>query len=809
MEIGYGSCRGIQVTVIAAQSQSRHAAEAFQRESMTRRERGSGLIHWCLVQCQSSNIVRPFKLLGLLLGCLLQTGCGTVEQEKTTITLWHQMVVAEREVLADKIAQFESLHPTIQVKALYKETEELRSGFQAAVLAGTGPELIYGPSDSLGAFDSMGIVGDMSDWFSQEELDEFIEQSLTWIEQPPDTAQLASSANAGRLVQVGDRVGNHLTLVYNRKLIPEPPGSTDQLVELAVGASRANSSDRAKQQYGLVWNFVEPFFLVPFLSGYGGWVFEENSSTPSLDTPEVVEALRFVASLQQQHRVLPANCDYETADMLFKSGRAAMIINGDWSWSDYLSNPSIDAAIAPLPVVSETGLPMAPMVATKGYSLNVNAQGGHVEAAKLFTRFMTSMPVQREFMQRLKTLPSLKKLMSDPYLQSDPTLAASARQVQQSRPMPIIAEMRAVWDAMRPPYQSLLAGELTAQQAASKMQSESVRSIRLMNQQLQPDRSVLVIQSIGVLLLGFFLFRQRSVISQLRSDWSRHRLAYLFVAPAILVTLLTIVYPFIYNIVLSFSNMSLRNFRDWQMVGLQNYLQVLYEPRFLWIFFKTILWTVLNLLFHLSIGLLLAVMLNGPVRGKSIYRVLLILPWAIPAYITALSWRGMFDAEYGAINSILTQWFGLEKINWLGEELNAFFACLITNIWLGFPFIMVIALGGMQGIPIEMYEAARMEGVSRWQQFWHITLPMLRPVLMPAVTLGAIWTFNNLNVVWLVSNGGEPADKTHILVSYVYKSVFNLYQYGSGAALSMIIFGMLLVFSLTFLRRTQATESVT
>ncbi|HAC89452.1 MAG TPA: sugar ABC transporter permease [Planctomycetaceae bacterium] len=330
-----------------------------------------------------------------------------------------------------------------------------------------------------------------------------------------------------------------------------------------------------------------------------------------------------------------------------------------------------------------------------------------------------------------------------------------------------------------------------------------------MNQQLQPDRSVLVIQTIGALLLGIFLYRQRSVVSQLRSDWPRHRLAYLFIAPAILVTLLTIVYPFFYNVLLSFSNMSLRNFRDWQMVGLQNYVQVLYEPRFLWIFLKTIVWTLLNLLFHLSIGLLLAVALNGPVRGKAVYRVLLILPWAIPAYITALSWRGMFDAEYGAINAFLTQWFGLEPVNWLGEEVNAFFACLITNIWLGFPFIMVIALGGMQGIPVEMYEAARMEGISRWKQFWHITLPMLRPVLTPAVTLGAIWTFNNLNVVWLVSNGGEPADKTHILVSYVYKSVFNLYQYGSGAALSMIIFAMLLVFSLTFLRRTQATESVT
>jgi arabinogalactan oligomer / maltooligosaccharide transport system permease protein len=147
-------------------------------------------------------------------------------------------------------------------------------------------------------------------------------------------------------------------------------------------------------------------------------------------------------------------------------------------------------------------------------------------------------------------------------------------------------------------------------------------------------------------------------------------------------------------------------------------------------------------------------------------------------------------------------------VNWLGEPLRAFEACVIANVWLGFPFMMVIALGGMQSIPHEMYEAARIDRASRWQQFWHITLPLLKPVLLPAITLGAIWTFNNLNLIWLVSNGGEPQDRTHILVSYVYRSVFNLYRYGYGAALSMVIFALLLTFTIAFLRRSRATESV-
>ena len=123
--------------------------------------------------------------------------------------------------------------------------------------------------------------------------------------------------------------------------------------------------------------------------------------------------------------------------------------------------------------------------------------------------------------------------------------------------------------------------------------------------------------------------------------------------------------------------------------------------------------------------------------------------------------------------------------------------------------MMVVALGGMQGIPQELYEAAKIDRAGRWQQFWHITLPLLKPVLVPAVTLATLWTFNNLNVIWLVSNGGEPQDSTHILVSYVYMAVFNLYRYGYGAALSMVMFVLLLVFALVFISRSRGTETST
>ena len=288
---------------------------------------------------------------------------------------------------------------------------------------------------------------------------------------------------------------------------------------------------------------------------------------------------------------------------------------------------------------------------------------------------------------------------------------------------------------------------------------------------------------------------------------NHNRLAYLYVAPAIIIMSLVVIYPFIYNLIVSFSNMSLSHFRDWRITGIGNYLLVLSEKSFWYFLFKNILWTVINLIFHVGIGIFLALILNKDLRGKTVYRTLLILPWAVPQYITALTWRGMFNSEYGAINLLLEQVVGVQ-IPWLSTEWGAFSACLIANIWLGFPFMMIIALGGLQSIPDELYEAADIDGASSWLKFRNITMPLLKPVMVPAITLGVIWTFNNFNIVWLISNGGEPSDTTHILVSWVYKSAFTYFRMGYAAAFSMIIFAILFIFSWRFIKSTRVTENV-
>ncbi len=289
----------------------------------------------------------------------------------------------------------------------------------------------------------------------------------------------------------------------------------------------------------------------------------------------------------------------------------------------------------------------------------------------------------------------------------------------------------------------------------------------------------------------------------------RVRLFLLFLlGPTVVLVLAVVAYPFMFNVVLSLSNMNIYHIRNWEVVGFDQYLAVFAEPKFWEILFKTVVWTAANIVFHVAIGVFLAVLLHQKfVVGKPAWRVLLILPWALPQYITALTWRGMFNYDYGAINLLITKYMNLSPVEWLTSPVEAFVAVIMTNIWLGFPFMMVIALGGLQSIPSELYEAADVDGASAWKKFWHVTAPLLRPVMLPAITLGIVWTFNNINVVWLVSNMGEPNDQTHILVSFVYKAAFNAYRFGWAAALSMVIFVILFTFSQVLLNKTKATEA--
>lgn len=304
-----------------------------------------------------------------------------------------------------------------------------------------------------------------------------------------------------------------------------------------------------------------------------------------------------------------------------------------------------------------------------------------------------------------------------------------------------------------------------------------------------------------------------------------HRHAYLLVAPALVTMLLLVFGPFFYGITLSFTEQSIYNTDkalDEIWVGFENFRSILSDfevfrntaegrsinyQNFYWTLGFTVIWTVANVAIGVTVGLGLALLLNT--RGLALtgfYRVALILPWAMPNYITALIWKGMFHSQFGVINQVV-QIFGGDPISWFESPFTSFLTVLSTNGWLSFPFMMVISLGALQSIPSDLYEAAQVDGASRWQRFRAITLPSLKPALVPAVILSVVWTFNMFNIIFLVSEG-QPGGATEILITEAYKIAFEQYRYGYAAAYSTIIFLILLGYGVWQNRVTKAAEGL-
>jgi maltose-binding protein MalE len=408
---------------------------------------------------------RKFIYILLFLLSALSLSCSSRVDLKRVV-IWHQMRVDERVILEQQMKRYMQLHPDVHLEAIYKETEELRSGFIIAAIAGQGPDLVYGPSDQVGPFQVMNIIKPLEDNFSRAYLDSFNTKGLIWYK--------------GHLYQIADKLGNHLTLVYNKKLMQTPPQTDKELIEIGKKLTIVNPADGKTEQYGLVWNYTEPFFFIPFMTGFGGWVMDDNGN-PTLNNPGVVNGLKFLKDLRDVYKIIPPEADYNIADALFKDGKAAMIINGDWSWAGY-RKAGIDIGIAPLPKIIETGLWCEPMVSPKGFSINTNVPTEKMELVLDVLKYLLAPENQLETAKLLTTMPTWKSLYDDPFIKNDEILKNSQIQIDHGRAMPVVPELRAIWDAMRPSYQAVLGGVKTPEQAAADMQRMALQKIKEMNE---------------------------------------------------------------------------------------------------------------------------------------------------------------------------------------------------------------------------------------------------------------------------------------------------------------------------------------
>ncbi|MBI3006322.1 MAG: extracellular solute-binding protein [Ignavibacteriales bacterium] len=407
--------------------------------------------------------------VSLTLTALKGVGCvGARTGDINRVVIWHQMRPDERSILQRQIKAYMALNPGVEIVELYKETEDVRNAFVTAALTRRGPDLVYGPSDAVGIYVATKTIQPLESHFPGEFFSQF------------DSSGILSYQ--GHVYQIADKIGNHLALVYNKKYVQRPPQTDVELIEVSKRIQRQYGYVGGRPKvYGLTWNYTEPFFFIPFFTGCGGWVFQEDGVTPSLDDSAMIAALKYVRSLRDEHKIVPNESDYEIADALFKDGKAAMIINGDWSWAGY-KELGIDIGVTPIPKIVSTSLWPAPMTSPKGFSLNANVGPEKLPRVLSILTFLLSEENQLETTKELKTAPTLKTLYKNPAVRSNEILQNSLVQIGYGRPMPVVPEMRAVWDAMRPGYQAVMGGASTPEESAKSMQQLALRRIKEMNE---------------------------------------------------------------------------------------------------------------------------------------------------------------------------------------------------------------------------------------------------------------------------------------------------------------------------------------
>ncbi len=329
-----------------------------------------------------------------------------------------------------------------------------------------------------------------------------------------------------------------------------------------------------------------------------------------------------------------------------------------------------------------------------------------------------------------------------------------------------------------------------------------------------------------------------SVPVKKKINFKRAFLPYLYLLPAFIVLGVITFYPLVYQVIISFTDFQTKdlllglNSPKLNHIQFKNYIDIITGglPVQNFDFFRVLTynlwWALTNVMVHVPAGVLIAVLLN--VKGiwfKRVYRAIYVLPVVIPPIVVGTVWRNIFDEQFGAMNQALT-WishlFGgtaTVKIRWLFEYKPpipwllpngplplAYYAMMIANFWLGWPFMTLVATGALQSIPKELYEAASIDGASRSYQFWNVTVPLIRPAMIPAAVYGFTMSFNLFNFVYFMTGGG-PARSTEILVTFAYDLVRNLRLYGAAGAFSVIIFFVVLIIFLITNRITRATES--
>lgn len=291
----------------------------------------------------------------------------------------------------------------------------------------------------------------------------------------------------------------------------------------------------------------------------------------------------------------------------------------------------------------------------------------------------------------------------------------------------------------------------------------------------------------------------------------RKFIPYLYGAPAFVLIALVIVFPILYTAYISLTNMNLYHWSDYEIIGLGNYARALtkVDSGFLAALLTTLLWTAVNMVIQVAAAYFIALGLNKEgLKGKRIYKTLLMFPWAMPAYVSILLWRvGIYNKEFGLLNKILVA-LGFSKQDFLATNVPAFLSCMALNLWMALPFMITMIDGALQSIDKSYYESAELDGAGFWVKNIYITIPALKGIIAPSVVMTTFTTFKQFDIVYLLTmqKGAHSGATLQTVITYAHQNAFVSNNYGLSSAVSIIIFFLIILFSV-FTNRGVKEES--
>ena len=735
--------------------------------------------------------------VGFALLLILLLASSTLAAETTTLTVW--AMGDEGKLIRQMASRFEAIHPEVRIVTQSIPWSGAHEKLVTGVIGDMAPDICQLGTTWMSEFtamDALEPLGDRIKTSSTLKSEDFIPGALSSCKFDGEWYGLPWYVDTRVFFYRGDMLE-----AVGRKAFPQTWDELSKVCEELVDA-RKKTGDLGFG-FSLPTNDWQIFLMFYWqaggrlLAGDRAADATRNTAQGMLMTEPGIKALEYMKGFFDRG-LSPKDVGRDTDLMnAFESGFFPMFISGPWMISMLeQSKPGLSGkwSTSPLP----RGLTGTSFIG--GCNLVLFKSSKNKALAWKFLEFLSSSEIQGAWYEISKDLPAIRKAWDLPTLAQNPLLQAFKTQLDDVQAPPVLVEWEQVANAISQRMEEAVHGKISATQAVAAMNGEikTILNTGTQDQSFLFKLGVTVTIIIHVMLLLGLYFRfapkTRDVISQRKPV----TIAWLFLSPALLILGIFLFIPILWSLVASCTNWNIYGIAHpsrVNFVGLENYRRLLTDPIF-WISLRnTLVFAIFGVPLNIILALGMALVLNrGFIRMKALFRIGFFIPVITTMVAVAVIWRWLYNPEFGLLNMALT-WIGVGPQSWLADEWLALPCLIVMAVWKGFGYNMIIFNAALQAIPETLYEAADIDGASHGQQFWYITLPMLRRTTVFVALMTSIGFLQFFAEPYIMTGGG-PLNRTMSVVLYLYQHGFKFYNLGYASSIAYALFALILGFSL-------------